>query len=269
MMLQNKCPDIQYEEPDHISQRDSLLVSVIYRESTTNISNCPPSSIGDESKCWISLLSKGMQAKSIILSKKSKIRNIRETQYSSLSPIYPKKTNIVAKIEIPKVYTYINHPSGKVGIYFFIKGTLITLVEANNQQRPELRWFVTGFPSASILWEKKCTPSWITASRQRIMFNMSTWVKADNASWFFGSERRRASHLVKRVVSSVAEGVTNVSFSVRLENSVVRFSTENFSVSTVEATVDDGLDSEEPIPQEVEWWWVDIITICTTVAVVG
>ena len=53
-------------------------------------------------------------------------------------------------------------------------------------------------------------------------------------------------------MSSVAEGGMDVSLSVRLENSAVRFSMENFSASAVETTTDDGLDSEEPILQETQ-----------------
>lgn len=42
-------------------------------ESTMTISNCPPSPIGDDSRCCTSLLSSGVDAKSIIHSKKSSV----------------------------------------------------------------------------------------------------------------------------------------------------------------------------------------------------
>ena len=76
---------------------------------------------------------------------------------------------------------------------------------------------------------------------------MSLCVNADNARRFLGSERRRSSHLEKRVVSRVLRGVVEVSLRVSWESSAVRveMSEVNFSGSGMGEGV--GLDVVEPM----------------------
>jgi hypothetical protein len=60
-----------------------------------------------------------------------------QTFYNSPFPVYPKRRDIAAKIQILRAYTYRQHYFQEE--HFLMTSTLITFVEANNQHRPELR----------------------------------------------------------------------------------------------------------------------------------